>query len=159
MGIQPNIIQAGAMPQQTLTPLAFGATSPMDSARIQQQHQVTRQMALIGKSGGAIKSRSRKSRSRKSRSRKSRSRSRKNRSRSRRLKGGATGVANNTQILVPSVQAGAVNQQQTALQFTQLTELASRQQSQAMYDGGKIGGKKRGGKKYKRKTRKQRRRR
>ena len=152
MGNQPNVIQAGAMPQQTLTPLAFGATSPMDSARIQQQHQVTRQMALIGKSGGARKSRSRKSRSR---------------SRSRRLKGGATGVANNTQILVPSVQAGAVNQQQTALQFAQLTELASRQQSQAMYDDGNTaavaaaqrGGKKRGGKKYKKKTRKQRRRR
>lgn len=50
---QPNIISAKAMPPQTITPLATGATSPMASAQIQQQQALQKQMSLIGKTGGS----------------------------------------------------------------------------------------------------------
>lgn len=129
MNTQPTILQAGAMPPQIITPLAAGATSPMQSAQIQQQQQTDKQMALIGTKGGG-KRRGGKRRGSTQRRTKRRSAKR------RQFKGGANGVANNAQILVPSVQAGAVNSEQTAGQYADLTALASTQQSQAVYDKG-----------------------
>jgi hypothetical protein len=53
----------------------------------------------------------------------------------RRMNGGAT------QILVPSVQPGAVNSQQTADSFKALTQVAEQQAGQAVYDNKvKMGG-------------------
>lgn len=115
----PNTVQATAMPPQIIQPLAPGATSPMQSAQIQQQQQTDKQMALIGKSGGG-----------KRRSCKRRSCKR------RQYRGGANGVANNTQIIVPSVQPGAVNASQTESQYTQLAALSSKQASESVYDKG-----------------------
>jgi hypothetical protein len=57
MANQPNIVSAKAMPPQTITPLAAGATSPMSSAQIQQQQAVQKQMSLIGKTGGSRRKR------------------------------------------------------------------------------------------------------
>ena len=111
-----TIIPSTAMPPQPIQPLAAGATSPMQSAQIQQQQQINKQMALIGK-GGAKRRKSRKLRGGK-------------------LRGGSNGVANNSQILVPPLQTGAVNHEQTAGQYADLTALASKQQSQAVYDSG-----------------------
>jgi len=46
-----------------------------------------------------------------------------------------------TQILVPSVQPGAVNSQQTADSFKALTQVAEQQAGQAVYDNKvKMGG-------------------
>jgi hypothetical protein len=42
----------------------------------------------------------------------------------------------NARILVPTVQPGVPNSQQTAAQYTDLTALASKQASEAKYDGG-----------------------
>jgi hypothetical protein len=123
MTSNPTIIQSTAMPVQTIMPLAPGATSPMQSVQMNQQQQLNQQMALIGNGGG---------RTRFSKRRKS-----------RKLRGGTTGVANNTQILVPSVQPGAVNSGQTAEQYAALTALASRQQSEAVYDTKNLKGGKR----------------
>jgi hypothetical protein len=114
MTFKPTIIQATAMPPQTIMPLAPGATSPMQSVQMNQQQQLNQQMALIGNGGGR-------------------------RRKTRRLRGGTTG----DKILVPSVQSGAVNSQQTAGQYAALTELASRQASQAVYDKGNLKGGKR----------------
>ena len=110
MGNDLTNIKAGAMPPQTIKPLAAGATSPMQSAQIQQQQQVQQQMALIGKgkTGGGKRSKRRKFR----------------------------GGANNAQIVVPAVQPGAVNSTQTQTQYADLTALASKQQSQAVFDSG-----------------------
>ena len=107
-------VKSSAMPAQTIKPLAAGATSPMQSAQIQQQQQIQQQMALIGqsKTGG--------------------------RSKRRKYRGG--GVANNAQIVVPSVQPGAVNSEQTAGQYAELTALASKQQSEAVFDAGNTAG-------------------
>ena len=121
-----TIIPATAMPPQPIQPLAAGATSPMQSAQIQQQQQINKQMALIGK-GGAKRRKSRKLRSGKLSGSKLRG---------GKLRGGANGVANNSQILVPPLQTGAVNHEQTAGQYADLTALASKQQSQAVYDRG-----------------------
>ena len=115
-------IPSTAMPVQTIMPLAAGASSPMQSAQMNQQLQLNQQMALIGTGG-------------------SRTRGYKKR-KTRKLRGGATGD-NNAQILVPSVQPGAVNPQQTSGQYAALTELASRQESQAVYDRGNFKGGKR----------------
>ena len=102
-----NIVASSAMKPQVLPPLSAGATSPMSSAQIAQQQQIDKQMALIGKSGGA----------------------------KRRMNGGAT------QILVPSVQPGAVNSQQTADSFMELTQVAEQQAGQSIYDNKvKMGG-------------------
>jgi len=109
-----NIVASSAMKPQVLPPLSAGATSPMASAQIAQQQQIDKQMALIGKSGGG---------------------KRRMNGGKRRMNGGAT------QILVPSVQPGAVNSQQTADSFKALTQVAEQQAGQAVYDNKvKMGG-------------------
>jgi len=109
-----NIVASSAMKPQVLPPLSAGATSPMASAQIAQQQQIDKQMALIGKSGGG---------------------KRRMNGGKRRISGGAT------QILVPSVQPGAVNSQQTADSFKALTQVAEQQAGQAVYDNKvKMGG-------------------
>jgi len=126
-------IPATSMPPQPIKPLEAGATSPMQSAQIQQQQQVAKQMALIGKGGAKRRNDKRR--------------------KTRKLRGGANGgVGNNAQIAVPPVQPGAVNSEQTARQYADLTALASKQQSQAVYDSGNtatVAAKQQGGKKLK----------
>jgi len=50
---QQNIIQSTAMPAQKLPAYPSGATSPGNAALKLQQEQTSKQMALIGKSGGS----------------------------------------------------------------------------------------------------------
>jgi hypothetical protein len=107
---QLNIIPAKAMPNEIISPLEAGARGPMDSARISQQMQVQRQMSLIGQSGGR---------------------------RRRRMTGGGMSAP---LILVPPVQAGAVNPIQTAANYKAITELVETQTRQADYDTAKNAG-------------------
>ena len=111
MSTDSTYIKSNAMPAQTIKPLATGATSPMQSAQIHQQEQIQQQMALIGKgkTGGG-------------------------RTKQRKFRGGS--VANNAQIVVPAVQPGAVNSSQTQSQYADLTALASKQESEAVFDSG-----------------------
>jgi len=57
MSNQSNVIQAGAMPAQTVQPLPAGATSPMNAGYMKSQQQAAQQSALIGsgKTGGSRK--------------------------------------------------------------------------------------------------------
>ena len=124
MSTSTTYIKASAMPPQTVQPLAAGATSPMQSAQIQQQQQIQQQMALIGKGKTGGK-----------------------RTKRRKIRGGAS-----AQIVVPSVQPGAVNSAQTQTQYADLTALASKQQSQAVFDSGntaKVAATQKGGRKMK----------
>jgi hypothetical protein len=104
-----NIIQSSAMPKQTITPLAPGATSPANSALITSQLQTQQHMALIGqgKSGGTKKY-------------------------YKKYRGGSAPV-----VQVPPVSSGTVNPQQTASNYTGLTKLAQDQQTQAVFDNAK----------------------
>ena len=105
MSNQPNMIQAGAMPPQTVPAMPAGATSPMSAGVKLQQQQNANQMALIGqgKSGGSKRRRS--------------------------MKRGGAAV-----LQVPPVPAGTVNPEATGGNYQALTTLASNQQSQAVFD-------------------------
>lgn len=115
MSASTNYIKADAMPPQTIKPLATGATSPMQSAQIHQQQLTQQQMRLIGKTGGR----------------------KRHQTKRKKIRGGAAGgVANNAQIVVPAVPPGAVNSAQTQNEYAMLTQLASKQQSEAVFDEG-----------------------
>lgn len=106
-----NIIQSDAMPKQTISPLAPGATSPGNSALMASKLQTQQQMALIGesKNGGSKKYKG-----------------------SKKYRGGSPPV-----VQVPPVSSGTVNPQQTASNYTGLTKLAQEQQTQAVFDNAK----------------------
>lgn len=122
MSTETTYVKSSAMPAQTVQPLATGATSPMQSAQMQQQQQTQQQMALIGKgkSGGGKRKRYLTKRTK--------------------FRGGASGVANSAQIVVPAVQPGAVNSAKTESQYADLTALASKQESEAVFDSGNTAG-------------------
>jgi len=112
MSASQNLIQTNAMPPQTIKPLMPGATSPGESARLQQQQQIKTQMEITGKTvGGKL-----------------------TRRRSRRKYKGRGGAA---QIAVPQPPAGSVppgSGSATQANYTAVTTLAANQQQQATYD-------------------------
>ena len=105
---QQNIIQSTAMPSQKLLAYPSGSTSPGNAALKLQQEQTSKQMALIGKSGGSKK-------------------------RKYRVKGGST----QPRVLVPPVPAGTVNSSATSENYAELTKLAQQQSTQSAYDNTK----------------------
>lgn len=118
------------MPPQVIPPLPAGANSIMDAGVIKQQQQIQSQMALIGKSGGYNRRRSR-GRGHKrccscGRSRRSRNYGRIISSNKRR--GGA-----NT-IHVPSPPSYSVDKTATQNNYTSLTKVLETQAEQAKFD-------------------------
>jgi|688.fasta_scaffold08960_9 hypothetical protein len=110
-----QIIQSNAMPEQVLTTMPPGSKGPMDAGVKMQQQQTASQMALIG--GRKIRGSRRNCMSKYM---------------SKFMRGGATPV-----VQVPPVSAGAVNPQATQSNYTDLTQLAQMQSSQAAFDNAK----------------------
>ena len=57
----PNVIAPTAIPPQEIKPLMAGASSPGQSAYLQQQQQIKTQMAITGKTVGGKKRKTKRS--------------------------------------------------------------------------------------------------
>jgi hypothetical protein len=120
----PNVIAPTAIPPQEIKPLMAGASSPGQSAYLQQQQQIKTQMAITGKTVGGKKRKTK-------RSKRYRNKSKRYRNKSKRYYGGAT------QVLVPQPPSGSVppgTGAATQNNYTSITQLAQNQQQQAIYD-------------------------
>jgi hypothetical protein len=106
-----NIISASAMPPQQLEPLPQGSTSIYKAGLIKGQEQTDNQMRMINMSSGGSKRRLKR----------------------KQIKGGA----NLPVVQVPPVSSGAVNQSQTSSNYKDITALAQKQSTDAVYDTAK----------------------
>ena len=105
MGNQTNIVPSALPPQET-KPYANGGNSPMSAGLATSQQQTNDQMALIGKSGGAIRKKSK-----------------------RYMRGGVAPVSE-----VAPVPPGSPNPEATGASYTQLAGLANSANNNATYD-------------------------
>jgi len=108
----PPTIKTNAMPEQVLSTMPPGSKGPMDAGIKMQQQQTAEHMALIGetKTGGS-----------------------KNK---RKIRGGATTPV----ATVPPLSSGAVNPGATQANYTDLTNLALKQQTDSTFDNARTPG-------------------